>query len=167
MQNSRSGLRQLVDWRAAIIAGFVAGMVFLLLNVIAIPLAFGGGSGWIIIRYLASIVMGPEVLPPPDTFDLSITVVALLVNFSLSLVFALILAFITHRWGLIIGIILGGLLGLALYGINLYTFTLLVPWFFALNSPFFAAVHFIFGAVAGGVYEAIEVERFVPVESTP
>ncbi len=73
-------------------------------------------------------------------------------------VYAVILAFIIHRWGLIVGIVGGALYGAALYFINLYTLTLLVPWLFAVNSMPLLISHVVFGAVAGGVYELFDVD---------
>lgn len=161
---SSARMRQVVDWRAALVAGVVAGIVFLLLNLLLAPV-FAGVSAGIFIRMLASIVMGEGVLPPPTTIDPVITLVALLTHFILSIIFAIVLAIIIHRWGLITGILLGGVFGLALYGINFFTMTYFFPWFFAMNHWIIAVTHVIFGAVAGGVYEALEVERFVPVEN--
>lgn len=156
-------LRQVVDWGAAIWAGLIAGTIFLLLNVFLIP-AVVGGDGWVIIHYLASLILGEQVLQPPFGFDLLALVVALAVNYVLALIFSVILALIIHRWGLLTGIILGALFGLAIYGINFYTMTLLFPWFFAINHWLFAVTHVVFGALAGGIYESFEVEEFVPVE---
>lgn len=165
MSTTGPRMRQVVDWSAALWAGLIAGAVFLLLNLILIPLV-EGGSPWIPMRYLASIVLGDGVLPPPATFDAIVLVVGLLVTLLISLVYAVLLAIIIHRWGLLLGIILGALFGLAIYVINYYTLTLLFPWFFAMNSLIVAIIHVIFGAVAGGVYEALEVEEFVPVDAS-
>ncbi|MCI0397566.1 MAG: hypothetical protein L0332_16935 [Chloroflexi bacterium] len=155
-------LRQLVDWRAAVIAGVVAGAVFLVLQMILFPLVTGGAP-WVVMRMIAAIVMGEGVLPPPADFDPVIFLVALLVNFALSILFALILAVIVHRWGLLVGVIGGALFGLAVYAINFYTFSFFFPWFFPVRSWIDVLTLVIYGAVAGGVYEALEVERFVPV----
>ena len=104
--------------------------------------------------------MGPTVLAPPATFDPGIITTGLIVHFLMSLLFTSILAIITHRWGLITGIILGGLFGLGLYFINIYTMTIVFPWFIALKHNGFAWAHVIFGMCAGGVYELLEIERF-------
>ena len=69
-----------------------------------------------------------------------------------------------HRWGIIVGIIGGAIFGLALYLINFYTLTYFFPWFFPLRSWMMMLSHVIYGATAGGVYEALEVEEFVPLE---
>lgn len=154
-------LRQLVDWSAAVWAGLIAGLVFLVLNVFVVPLLVGG-NGWISLRYTASLVMGPGVLPPPASFDLLVLLVALLVHFILSVLWSILLAYVIHRWGLLVGLIGGALFGLALYGINFYALTLIYPWFFAIRSWPLIASHIIFGALAGGIYESLEVEEFVP-----
>jgi hypothetical protein len=114
-------------------------------------------------RRVAAIVLGEGVLPPPATFDLTIFLVALLLHLFLSVIYALVLAFIIHRWGLIVGIVGGALFGLALYVVNYYTFSIFFPWFFPVRSWVDVLSHMLFGAVAGGVYEALEVEEFVPV----
>jgi hypothetical protein len=155
-------MRQLVDWRAAVWAGIIAGSAFLLLNLFLIPL-FVGGNAWVIVRLLASVILGEGILAPPATFDLTALVVALPTHFALSIGFSLLVAFIIHRGGLLSGIIGGALIGLALYAINFYTLTFFFPWFFAMRNWVFVLTHVAFGALAGGVYEGLEVETFVPV----
>ncbi len=150
-------LRSVMEWRVAVIAGLVAGTVFLVLNLLFATLYYQV-SAWTVFRYAASIVMGPGVLPPPASFDAATLVVGLGVNYLLALVYAVILAFIIPRWGLIVGIVGGALYGAALYFINLYTLTLLVPWLFAVNSMPLLISHVVFGAVAGGVYELFDVD---------
>src|SRR5690606_21498005 len=107
---------------------------------------------------------GEGVLPPPSSFDPLVVLVALLVHFVLSVLYACILAFIIHRGGLLAGIIGGALFGLALYAINYYTFSFFFPWFFSLRSWMVVAAHGLFGAIAGGVYEALERDRYITVE---
>ena len=158
-------LRQVVDWSAAVWAGLIAGVIFLVLNLILIPATIGGNV-WVILRLFASIILGEDVVSPPapDTSDMTVLISALVVHFVLSIVFALILAFITHRWGFITGVIVGALFGASVYVINLYTFSYFFPWMFALNSWTFFLTHVLFGAIAGGIYEGMEVEEFEVVE---
>jgi hypothetical protein len=68
----------------------------------------------------------------------------------------LVIAIVVHRWGLIVGIVGGAILGLAIYGINLYAMTTFFTWFFALNNRVLLLSHILFGAVAGGVYELFD-----------
>ncbi|GJM44730.1 MAG: hypothetical protein DHS20C21_15720 [Gemmatimonadota bacterium] len=155
--------KQLVDWSAALWAGWMAGAVFLGLNVVLTPLLVGGNA-WVIVRLFASVVLGPGILAPPATFHLGALVAALAVHFALSLLFALLVAYLLHRGGLIVGVVGGALFGLALYFINLYSLTYFFPWFFAMRSGVLVATHVLFGAMAGGIYEALEVEEFADGE---
>ena len=95
--------RQIVDWGAAIRAGFIAGFFFLLANLVFMALSFGA-NGWVLIRQLASILLGEAILAPPAAFDAAATIVALLVHFALSVGYALLIAYVIHRGGMITGI---------------------------------------------------------------
>jgi hypothetical protein len=163
MRENRVRVRQVVDWSAAVMAGLIAGTAFLLINIVVFESDYGGTAA-IPIRYMASIVMGEDVLPPPATFETGVVIVGLLVHYVLSVFFALILALIIHRWGFLIGLVVGALFGLAIFAINIYTVTLIYPWFFVWNTPLFAIAHVVYGALAGGIYEGFEVEAYVPVE---
>jgi hypothetical protein len=152
--------RQLIDWSAAVWAGVLAGAVFFIAVVFAMPLAVGG-SPWVIVRYFASIVLGPGTLAPPAAFTPSVLAAAIAIHFSFAIGFALLISFVIHKGGLWGGIAKGALLGAAIYAINIFTLTLLFPWFFALHGPLFLAVHIVYGAVVGWIYEGLEVETFV------
>jgi uncharacterized membrane protein YagU involved in acid resistance len=108
-----------IDWKAAIWSGLIAGLVFLALELILVPL-LQGGSPWGPPRMIAAIGMGKEVLPPPATFDLGIILVAMLIHFALVIVYGLILALIIHRLTMGMAIVAGAIFGLALYAINFY-----------------------------------------------
>jgi hypothetical protein len=141
-----------MTWRAVLIAGIVAGAVFLVVNVIATSLLYEIDPA-LMLRYFASLVMGSEVLTQVGPTGL---IVGLLVHFVLSIVFALLIAIVVHRWGLLVGLIGGAVLGLAIYAINLYALTRFFEWFFAINSPALLLSHVLFGLVAGGVYELFD-----------
>ena len=160
MTISTTRMRQVMDWRASIQAGLIAGVILLIIMMIGYPIATGG-STWTVFRFIASLLLGRELLLSPD-FNFGITLTALVVHFGLSVVYTLILAFIIHRWGLIVGFLGGALFGLALFAINFYTFTSLFPWFTVVRSWQFAAMHIIFGAVAGTVYELLEDDILIP-----
>ncbi len=155
-------MRQLVDWRAAVASGLVSGSVFLALAMFLSSEFIG--SPWVVVRWFASILMGTGVLPPPAGFDVRIFFSAIAVHFSFSIVLACIIAFVLHRWGLVVGILGGAVLGLSFYFINFYSLSYFFPWFFSLKSWIMLAGHGVFGALAGGIYELFEVERFVPAD---
>lgn len=164
MKNLTIHMRHLMDGKAAVFAGLIAGAVFLLVLLIAYPLATGG-TPWTIFRFIAAIVLGRSVLPPPTTFEAGVVITAVLLHFSLSILYTLVLAFIVHRWRLGISILGGALFGGCLYLINFFTFTMFFPWFYPARAWPFSLVHILFGAVAGGIYELLEKDVFV-VEET-
>lgn len=141
-----------MTWRAVLIAAFIAGTAFLLVNLALTNMLYEINPA-LSLRYIASLVMGESVLMADDTTSL---IVGVLVHYGLSLLFTLVIAVVVHRWGLLVGIIGGGVLGVAIYAINLYTFTLAFPWFFAMNGTVWVLSHLFFGMVAGGVYELFD-----------
>ncbi|MCG6948226.1 MAG: hypothetical protein LJE93_04835 [Acidobacteria bacterium] len=156
-------LRQLVDWSAAAWAALIGGTLFLLINLILTTTALDGNP-WIVIRLIASIVMGDGVLAPPATFDAGILAVALVIHYVLSFVFAAVLVFALHRWGLIVGILGGAVMGLFLFAINFLSFTYFFPQFFAMATWVMVLSHVLFGASVGGIYEALEVVVYVTTD---
>lgn len=151
-------MRQIVDWSAAVWAGLFSGLLFLMTEAV-LRILFGQGSG-LLVRMIAAIPLGSQVVlerPTPLTY-----LAALVIHIPLSILFACLVATVIHRWGLLVGVIGGGLLGLALYGINFYAAPAIFPWFAALRSEVMLISHVIFGALAGGIYELLEVEEFVP-----
>ncbi|KAA3665304.1 MAG: hypothetical protein DWQ04_01300 [Chloroflexi bacterium] len=163
MTASSTRMRQIMDVSSAIWGGIIAGTAFLLVQM-AMAVWVLGSSPWVVFRWLAAIVLGEGVLPPPAGFNLLIFMIGLVIHYATSIGAALLLAFIIHRWGLIVGIVGGALFGLALYAVNYYTLTFFFPWFFLIRNWAMVVGHIMFGALAGGIYEALEVEEFEPIE---
>jgi hypothetical protein len=90
--------RRTPDWHVAAIAGLAAGVIFLILEVLATWIL--GTSPWAPLRMTAAIVMGHSAASQLATFDPSVTLVALVVHFALSLIFGLILAAIMASFSL-------------------------------------------------------------------
>jgi hypothetical protein len=162
MNKAKIRIRQLVDWRAALWAAFLSGWAFFLLTLFALP-RVTGGNAWVMTRFMASLSLGQEILPPPPSFDAGALMAAILTNFILTLFFGLFVAYVIHRGGLLLGILGGAILGLAVYTINFYVFTYFFPWFFPLRGWATAFNHVVLGALAGGIYEWLEIEKFVPI----
>lgn len=147
--------RKVIDWKAVLWAGVVAGTVFLLVNLFVVPRIMGG-SFWISARLVGSVLLGEGVLAPPATFHGGALVAAIAVHYTLALALAAIIAFVVHRGGLVGGVLGGAVLGGAFYFINYYTLSFFFPQFFALRHGSILASHILFGALAGGVYELLE-----------
>ena len=79
MNTVRLQIRHLVDWKAAVYAGIIAGALFLLALLVGYPLATGG-TPWTVFRFIGAMVLGRSVLPPPTTFDAGVVITAVLLT---------------------------------------------------------------------------------------
>jgi hypothetical protein len=133
-------------------SGFIAGLIFLMLEMIMVSL-FLGGSAWGPPRMIAAMVLGQGVLPPPATFALGIMVTALVIHFLLSWIYAA--AFDWVFGGMRTGpfIAVGVLFGLLLYLVNFYVFTAVWPWFAEARNWVSVFVHLVYGGVLAWTYK--------------
>lgn len=142
------------DWRAALLAGVIAGTCFLLVNMAL--------TGWLLgnaqlpLQLAAALLLGPGVLPPAEALGGDVLLTGLGTHFVLAMGFTCLIAFCLHRWGILVGVLGGSLFGLALYSINYYFVADFIPGFAALRSWPMALSHVVFGAAAGGFYETFE-----------
>ena len=155
-------VRQLVDWKAAMIAGLAGGLISFTSNIILSSCLLD--SPWLLTRIISSIPLGEAVLPPPASFSWTVLLASLFIHLLLSLIFAGLIAVVVHQWGIIISFIGGALMGLAFYAIAFYTFSILFPWFFTFRNWIFLVMYILYGAFTGGVYELLEVEKYVEVK---
>ncbi|AZQ52936.1 sodium:proline symporter [Burkholderia cenocepacia] len=103
-------------------------------------------------RLTAAIVMGRSVLGASGGFDPLVMGVATLVHALLSLVYAAVLARLVRSLSLLPALLAGGAFGLVLYGVNLYGFTAIFPWFIPVRGAITLVAHLIFGITAAAVY---------------
>ncbi len=147
------------DWSAAIWASVIAGIVFMMAEMLMVMI-FMGQSPWGPPRMIAAMVMGQDVLPPPATFDIGIVMVAMMVHFALSIVLGLIAGWIVHRMSGTSALLVGGIFGLAVYFINFYLVApVLFPWFTMAQNWVSLVVHLMFGLVFGGTYAALRKHK--------
>lgn len=141
------------DWKKGALAGIVAGIVFVALEMIAVGVIMGG-SPWGPPRMMAAIVLGKGALPPPATFDAGIVFVGMVVHFALSAIFGVIFAFAANRMckGTLHATIAGAIFGLAIYVVDFYGLTTVFPWFEMARTPVTVTTHIIFGGVLGWLY---------------
>lgn len=142
-----------IDLKAAALAGIIAGIVFLMLEMLLVILV-DGMSPWGPPRMMAAIAMGKGVLPPPASFDLPIMAVAMMVHFGLSIVLGIVFAALVGQRAMSNAafVAVGSLFGAAVYFVNFYGMTALFPWFAMarnLNSLF---AHVVFGGVLALAY---------------
>lgn len=143
-----------LDWKAAIGSGIIAGIVFMMVEMIMLPL-FLGGSPWGPPRMMAAMVLGSGVLPPPATFDLGILMMAMMVHFPLSIIYAIGFGWILGGIKKLPLIAVGAAFGLAIYLVNFYIFTEVWPWFEMARNWVSIFAHIVFGVVLAWSYKAI------------
>jgi hypothetical protein len=140
-----------INFKKAILAGIIAGLIFMMLEMILVSM-FLGGSPWGPPRMIAAIIMGKEVLPPPATFDLGVLMMAMMLHLVLSVVYAIILALIVNRMSVGLAILVGAVFGFLLYLINFYVMTGIFPWFANARNWVSAVSHITFGIAAAWSY---------------
>lgn len=140
--------------RAVLWAALASGVIFMMLEMFMVAL-FMGESPWGPPRMIAAIGMGKGVLPPPATFDVGIMMVAMLIHFGLSVVFAFLFAFIARGHSVAMATTLGAAFGLVVYFIAFYGMTAVFPWFAMGRGWIGIFAHIVYGATLGLVYASI------------
>lgn len=158
MESTRPTMPYKLSLSAAVWAGLIAGLVFLVLEMVLVPV-FGGGSPWGPPRMIAAIAMGPGVLPPPATFDLVIVLVAMLVHFVLAIVLGIVLAWLVKGRAQGVALAIGAVFGLVVYLVNFYGMTAVFPWFAMARNWISIFAHVVFGVVAAWSYLALASRR--------
>jgi len=148
-----------INAKAALWAAVIAGIVFMLLEMIMVP-AFMAGSPWGPPRMIAAIGMGKGVLPPPATFDVTIMLVAMVIHFGLSVILAFLFAFIARGRTIGMAALLGAAFGLVVYLVNFYGMTAVFPWFAMARGWIGIFAHIVYGAVLGWVYASVALKTY-------
>jgi uncharacterized membrane protein YagU involved in acid resistance len=143
-----------IDWSAAIGAGVIGGIVFMMLEMVLAPMFTGAPGIWAPPRMIGAIGLGKEVLPPPGTFHLGAVMVAMMIHFALSIAFGIVTAFIVRNMGMGAAILVGIVLALLLYVFVFYLMTPVWPWFANARNWVSIFVHVVFGAVVAWWYKA-------------
>ncbi len=145
-----------INIKSAITAGLIAGIVFVMLEMLLVA-TVGGGSPWGPPRMIAAIGMGKDVLPPPASFDLTIMLVAMAIHFILSIILAIVFALIADaaRWSLMTCAIAGLVFGLIIYFVGFYVMTPVFPWFAMARGLISIFAHAVFGLVLGYAYRSM------------
>lgn len=144
-----------IDWNVAVVAGVVAGIVFMMMEMFLMPLLGFASSMWAPPRMIGAIGLGQEALPPPATFDLTVLMVAMVIHFMTSILFAVGVAFIIRdiTEGPAIAIGIGA--GCLLYVFVFYVMTAGPwPWFENGRNWVNIMTHIVFGAIVAWWYKA-------------
>jgi hypothetical protein len=141
------------DWRAGLWAGLIAGIVFVMLEMMLVWLVMGM-SPWAPPRMMAAMLMGRSVLPPPADFALLPVIGAMLIHIPLSIAYGLAIGWIVHRMDIAMAMAAGAVFGLiGIYFVNFYLIAPpLFPWFADARNGISIFAHAAFGAVAAAAY---------------
>jgi hypothetical protein len=152
---ARDELHSVTDWRAAALAGVIAGLVFLMLEMVLVWMV-QGQSPWGPPHMIAAMVLGSEVLPSMGTwapFDLKIVLSAMAIHFPMAIVYGLVGAWLMHRFDWMGAMMIGAALGLAAYIVNFYLIApMAFPWFEMGRNWIGAFSHIMFGLTLGVAY---------------
>src|SRR5437667_12113829 len=92
---------------------------------------------------------------PPSSQSSRVMLVATMVHFALSVAYGLALSALIRRLRTLPSMLAGAAFGLCLYGVNMYGFTAVFPWFEATRDWITVATHAVFGVAAAGVYKML------------
>lgn len=158
MQETHADLHAATDWKAASLAGLIAGVVFLMLEM-ALVWMVQGMSPWGPPYMMAAMVLGADVLPAMGTwavFDLKIVMIAMMIHFPMAIIYGLLGAWLIHRFDLAVAVMIGAGLGLAVYLVNFYIVApMAFPWFEMGRNWIGVFAHIMFGAVIAVSYIAL------------
>ncbi len=146
------------DWSAGAWAGLIAGLAFLMLEMILVWMA-QGQSPWGPPHMMAAMVLGAGVLPPMGTwapFELKIVMTAMLIHLPASIAYGLIGAWLVRRFDWVVALMVGSIYGLVIYAINFYLVApMMFPWFEMGRNWIGAFGHLMFGAIFALAYIAL------------
>ncbi len=145
-----------MNLKAGIGAGLIAGLVFLIAEMVLVG-TVGGQSPWGPPRMIAAIGMGEDVLPPPATFDAGIVMVAMLIHFALAAVLGVLFAVLIGRFvtSTVAALATGAVFGLVVYFVNFYGLTGMFPWFAMARNGISIFAHVLFGVVLAWSYRRL------------
>jgi hypothetical protein len=122
-------------------SGLISGVIFLL---------FPMGSPWSALSFGSGAVMGRTIAGNGTVQTFGKVVLQL----ALALVYALVIALIVKHFRSWRAIVVGGLVGLVLYGLNLAFVTLALPELRGMEARV-VFTHFVFGLIAAACYKGM------------
>lgn len=140
-----------LDWRSALLAGLIGGAVVLLLS---------HGIPWFTSGMVSPTMMGRD-LKPEGLVDSSMSVVTVLGQFVVSLVYALVIAPLVTRFRGMWAVAVGGLIGLGLYLLNFAVFRLMLSDRWTGSELSVVVTHVVFSMVVAGAYKGMAARKVV------
>jgi hypothetical protein len=144
---SHFGARRAPDWVAAVVAGFAASAVLMVLE-LAWAASAGTTGAWGTTRMVAAITMGPDVLQFTG-FNVGAATMALLTHYILGifsgLAISLVIAAVNGDRSPGTMQAIGAAFGALIYLVNFHVLTAAFPWFVELRGWSTFVGHLVFG----------------------
>lgn len=168
-----------IDWKAAALAGLIAGIGFVALEVLLNVFLFRGLVARLA-RMTVAVFLGEEVLAPSSVLDLEpttavvagedvllptagtdpkILLMAFAVHLALSIVYAVILAWLIVRFRFGAAMWVGLAFGLVLYLFHFHALAEVYPWFREERGWVSVVMHLVFGGIVALEYKAFASRR--------
>ena len=145
------------DWSAAAVAGFAAGALLMVIELLWATVMSSAGP-WRISQLIAALVLGTDTLQPSAAGDFSVSVVAvaLATHYAAGTAFGMAAAFIgagfQYDTNPALMAAMGAAFGAALYVFSFHFATLVFPWLKELRGWSTVAAHLIFGITGALMY---------------
>ncbi|MDQ3025886.1 MAG: hypothetical protein M3R58_05215 [Pseudomonadota bacterium] len=140
------------DWKAGAWAGVIAGLAFVMIEMLGVML-LQGESPWGPPRMIAAMALGPGILEGPAAFNFKYLMTAMMIHIPMSVAYGLFLAWAVHRMQIVAALAVGLAFGIAIYLVNFYPIAdALFPWFAKARGMLSVVAHAMFGIIAAGTY---------------
>ena len=154
------------DWSVAAVAGFAAGAVLMVLELLWATFMSTAGP-WRISQLVAALVLGPDTLrSSADSFSVVVVAVALATHYVLGIAFGMVLAFIVaglhYDTSPVVMAIIGAVFGALLYLVNFHGIAQAFAWLIELRGWTTLIAHLIFGVTASLLYWKLAPRRPSP-----
>ncbi len=147
------------DLWAGAAAGLIGGMAMGLLTFFVSGLYADTIDVWAPVKYIAGVIY-PEAIVAQPGFDLGPVLAGTLIQFTVAALLGVVFALLYRRvlklpFALGLPALMGGVYGLALWGLTHFLLPWLNPIMAATDKPAFLLVHLVYGVVLGVAYQAL------------
>lgn len=144
------------DWRAAMVAGFAAGAMLMVIELLWATFMSNTGP-WRISQLVAALLLGPQTLQlPAGSFSVGVVTVALATHYAVGIGFGMFAAFVGvgfhYETSAAAMAAIGAAFGAVLYVFSFHVATLVFPWLVELRGWATLIAHLIFGVTGALVY---------------
>lgn len=145
------------DWPAAAVAGFAAGAILMVVDLLWSVVTTGAGP-WATSHAIAAAVTGTR---PPDAaaYNTNVVAIALAAHYALGILSGVVLAAVSAPLRLDESagkaVVTGALFGLGIYFVNFHGATNFLPWFAPLRGLTTLIAHLIFGIAVALIYRRL------------